>query len=224
MLLGRLTSPTRAARRAEMQLKLQEILNAMEPLDREILALRHFEELEQRRGCPGPGPLEDRGEQPLHPRAGAAQGDAQGHARVSRELGAEGTGFSCTPADAPTERRWIATHPHRGLDPVDELAEEYSRRRRRGERPTPAEYAARYPEHAARILELFPALELIEGLKPTAGGPRRPARRLGARRGTTSTDGSRSGSATTPCSASWAAAAWGSSTRPSTNRSRAGWR
>ena len=45
MLLGRLTSPTRAARRAEMQLKLQEILNGMEPLDREILALRHFEEL-----------------------------------------------------------------------------------------------------------------------------------------------------------------------------------
>ena len=45
MLLGRLTSPTRAARRAEMQRKLQEVLNAMEPMDREILALRHFEEL-----------------------------------------------------------------------------------------------------------------------------------------------------------------------------------
>ncbi len=45
MLLGRLTSPTHAARRAEMQLKLQEVLNAMEPLDREVLALRHFEEL-----------------------------------------------------------------------------------------------------------------------------------------------------------------------------------
>jgi RNA polymerase sigma-70 factor (ECF subfamily) len=45
MLLGRLTSPTRAARRAEMQLKLQELLNTMEPLDREVLALRHFEEL-----------------------------------------------------------------------------------------------------------------------------------------------------------------------------------
>ena len=28
-----------------MQLKLQEVLNAMEPLDREVLALRHFEEL-----------------------------------------------------------------------------------------------------------------------------------------------------------------------------------
>jgi RNA polymerase sigma-70 factor (ECF subfamily) len=45
MLLGRLTSPTRAARRAEMQLWLQEIINGMEPLDREVLALRHFEEL-----------------------------------------------------------------------------------------------------------------------------------------------------------------------------------
>jgi len=45
MLLGRLTSPTRAARRAEMQLKLQEVLNGMEPLDREVVALRHFEEL-----------------------------------------------------------------------------------------------------------------------------------------------------------------------------------
>jgi RNA polymerase sigma-70 factor, ECF subfamily len=45
MLLGRLTSPTRAARRAEIQSKVQQMLNAMEPLDREILALRHFEEL-----------------------------------------------------------------------------------------------------------------------------------------------------------------------------------
>jgi eukaryotic-like serine/threonine-protein kinase len=53
-----------------------------------------------------------------------------------------------------------------GLNPVDELAEEYLNRRRRGERPTPAEYADRYPEHAARILEMFPALEFIEKLKP----------------------------------------------------------
>ena len=45
MLLGRLTSPTRAARRAEMQIRLQEALNAMDPIDREVLTLRHFEEL-----------------------------------------------------------------------------------------------------------------------------------------------------------------------------------
>jgi RNA polymerase sigma-70 factor (ECF subfamily) len=45
MLLGRLTSPTRAAQRAELQLRLQDALNAMDPIDREILTLRHFEEL-----------------------------------------------------------------------------------------------------------------------------------------------------------------------------------
>jgi RNA polymerase sigma-70 factor, ECF subfamily len=45
MLLGRLTSPTRAAQRAELQLRLQEVLNGMDPIDREILTLRHFEEL-----------------------------------------------------------------------------------------------------------------------------------------------------------------------------------
>ena len=45
LLLGRLTSPTRAARRAEMQRRLQEALNRMDPIDREVLVLRHFEEL-----------------------------------------------------------------------------------------------------------------------------------------------------------------------------------
>ena len=44
-LLGRLTSPTQAAIRAELQIRLQEALNAMDPLDREVLVLRHFEEL-----------------------------------------------------------------------------------------------------------------------------------------------------------------------------------
>jgi RNA polymerase sigma-70 factor, ECF subfamily len=44
-LLGRLSSTSRAVVRAEMQLQLQAALNAMDPIDREILALRHFEEL-----------------------------------------------------------------------------------------------------------------------------------------------------------------------------------
>jgi len=44
-LLGRFTSVTQAVQRAEMQSILQEAINAMDPLDREILALRHFEEL-----------------------------------------------------------------------------------------------------------------------------------------------------------------------------------
>jgi RNA polymerase sigma-70 factor (ECF subfamily) len=45
MLLGRLTSPTRAARRAEVQRKIQDALDGMDSLDREIITLRHFEEL-----------------------------------------------------------------------------------------------------------------------------------------------------------------------------------
>ena len=45
MLLGRHTSPTEAAQRAERMLRVQEALNSLDPIDREILALRHFEEL-----------------------------------------------------------------------------------------------------------------------------------------------------------------------------------
>ena len=44
-LLGRLTSASQAAIRAETQLRVQEALNSMDPIDREVLALRHFEQL-----------------------------------------------------------------------------------------------------------------------------------------------------------------------------------
>ncbi len=44
-LLGRMTSVSEKAMRAEVQVKLQEMLNTMDPIDREILVLRHFEEL-----------------------------------------------------------------------------------------------------------------------------------------------------------------------------------
>ena len=45
MLLGRLTSPSHAAIRAEHVLQVQDALNELDPLDREVVALRHFEEL-----------------------------------------------------------------------------------------------------------------------------------------------------------------------------------
>ena len=45
MLLGRHTSPTQAALRAERMLRVQEALNRLDPIDREVLALRHFEQL-----------------------------------------------------------------------------------------------------------------------------------------------------------------------------------
>ena len=44
-LLGTLTSPSQAAVKAETRLFVQEALNGMEPIDREVLALRHFEQL-----------------------------------------------------------------------------------------------------------------------------------------------------------------------------------
>lgn len=45
MLLGKQTSPSQAAQRAERMLRVQEALNSLEPIDREVLALRHFEQL-----------------------------------------------------------------------------------------------------------------------------------------------------------------------------------
>jgi RNA polymerase sigma-70 factor (ECF subfamily) len=45
MLLGHLTSPSHAAIRAEQVLQVQEALNSLDPLDREVVALRHFEQL-----------------------------------------------------------------------------------------------------------------------------------------------------------------------------------
>jgi RNA polymerase sigma-70 factor (ECF subfamily) len=45
LLMGRLTSPSRAAVRAEAQRRIQDALNDMDPTDREVLVLRHFEDL-----------------------------------------------------------------------------------------------------------------------------------------------------------------------------------
>src|SRR5947209_12882027 len=44
-LLGTVTSPSEAAIKAEQRLMVQEALNSMDPVDREVLALKHFEQL-----------------------------------------------------------------------------------------------------------------------------------------------------------------------------------
>ena len=44
-LMGHDTRPSEAAVRAELRIRVQEGLNSMDPLDREVLALRHFEQL-----------------------------------------------------------------------------------------------------------------------------------------------------------------------------------
>jgi WD40 repeat protein/serine/threonine protein kinase len=58
-------------------------------------------------------------------------------------------------------------------DPLDELAAEFVKRHRRGERPSLTEYTERYPELADEIREVFPALVLMEEVRPdppAAGG------------------------------------------------------
>jgi RNA polymerase sigma-70 factor (ECF subfamily) len=47
-LLASQSSACHAAQRTELQLQLQQVLNGMDPLDREVLSLRHFEELTNR--------------------------------------------------------------------------------------------------------------------------------------------------------------------------------
>jgi RNA polymerase sigma-70 factor (ECF subfamily) len=42
---GKLTTPGHAAIRAELKVRVQEALNSMDPNDREVLILRHFEDL-----------------------------------------------------------------------------------------------------------------------------------------------------------------------------------
>ncbi len=44
-LLGQFTSPSGAAARAEVAQQLEQAVDTMNPIDREVLALRHFEEL-----------------------------------------------------------------------------------------------------------------------------------------------------------------------------------
>jgi serine/threonine protein kinase/tetratricopeptide (TPR) repeat protein/WD40 repeat protein len=65
-------------------------------------------------------------------------------------------------------------------NPVEQLAEEFLDRYRRGERPALTEYTRKHPELADEIRELFPALAMMEEVGPGHGGttelgPRRPA-------------------------------------------------
>ena len=52
---------------------------------------------------------------------------------------------------------------------IEDLAEEFLDRRRRGERPSLEEYVTRYPDLAVEIREFFPVLGLVEDFKPGTG-------------------------------------------------------
>ena len=100
----------------------------------------------------------------------------------------------------------------RTRDLVDELAEEFVERYRRGERPSLTEYIAAIPRAGRRDPRAVPG--------PGADGAAQPGRRRDRRvRGAAGrTAACPSGWATTASSARSAAAAWASSTRPSRSR------
>src|SRR5262245_8619396 len=58
---------------------------------------------------------------------------------------------------------------HADRDPVEELAEEFIERHRRGQHPPLTEYADRYPAYAEAIRSRVPALMKFEQLKPGTG-------------------------------------------------------
>jgi serine/threonine protein kinase/WD40 repeat protein/Flp pilus assembly protein TadD len=57
-----------------------------------------------------------------------------------------------------------------GRNAVELLAEEFVERQRRGERPSISEYTNKHPDLADAIRDLFPALAMIEQLKPAGAG------------------------------------------------------
>jgi serine/threonine protein kinase len=61
------------------------------------------------------------------------------------------------------------SHSSSEPDPLDQLAEEFMVRCRRGERPAVSEYAARHPDLAEQIRELFPTLLVMEDLGSVGG-------------------------------------------------------
>jgi hypothetical protein len=70
-------------------------------------------------------------------------------------------------------------------DPLGQLADEFVRRYRRGERPALTEYTAAHPDLADQILDLFPALVMLEDIRPEpqpaalAPRPEGPLQQLG---------------------------------------------
>src|SRR6516162_3755745 len=66
-----------------------------------------------------------------------------------------------------------AASPRR--ETVEQLAEDFVARFRRGERPPLSEYTERYPEHAEQIRDLFPALVMMEQIAPGSQSDLLPA-------------------------------------------------
>ena len=143
-LLGKHASPTPGGHRAERLLRLQAAVNLLDPLDREVLSLRHFEHLTRAETAKVLGIRRLGRGQALHPRIETPQGDPRRHARRA--------GGTCDIDPGRFDRYNL-------LD---------RRRRVRQERSAAAngqslrEYQDRHPDLADEIGDLFPALVEVE--------------------------------------------------------------
>src|SRR5262249_33804413 len=133
---------------------------------------------------PGPAPLRI----PVQRRDGAGAGPEEIGGQPAIRAGAETAQGS--PVDDPradgglamTARSERDGHAGVGLssderDPIELLADEFLGEIRSGGRPAIEEYAARYPDLADAIRDLFPALLMMENLDkgaPDATGPCAP--------------------------------------------------
>lgn len=143
MLLGRFTSPTQAARRAERLLRVQEALTSLEPLDREILAPRRFEQASRSDSAEILGITTE----------AAANRYFRALKKLKGVLGAMPGGLEELSTSSTSSRPGSADH-----DRFGQIAEEFVERHRRRERPSLQGYVDRHPELADEIREHFPAL------------------------------------------------------------------
>ena len=111
-LLGNLTRASEVAIRVEIRLRLQDALNTMDPLDREVLALRHFEQ--------------------LSPAETARVLGIKEKAAGMRTLRCDGSGDLEQPM-ARLAGALIMIESLSGSDLLDELAHEFAERYRRGD-------------------------------------------------------------------------------------------
>ena len=156
----------RRSQRAELQLRLQEALNGMDPIDREVLALRHFEELTNAETAQVLGHRADGRQQPLRPglkRLRRCSEDAasstnrndpskpvKSHRRGRwsvREASSPASRHADGLADGARRRRHV---PRARARPGGAPGRGVPRPPPRGERPTSAEYTDKYPELAER--------------------------------------------------------------------------
>ena len=165
-LFANTTSPSLAARRGEIMALVREALEQLDPIDREVLVLRHFEQMSNHEAaavaCDPAGGCEQavcpRG-RASEERSGADSGFRGGLRHERREIARPGA----------NETVDVAFDGDR--EPFERVAEEFVERCRRGESPSVAEYLERYPEHAETIRKLLPAVAMIERLGQGAAQP-----------------------------------------------------